>query len=71
MVLYICEVKDNGELILLSDGTQWRVGEDDAIRTIDWDPAQYVEIEDDGQGPSRLMTNLDAALRESARAWPA
>jgi hypothetical protein len=69
--LYICEVKDNGQMISLSDGTQWRVGEDDAIWTIVWDPAQYVEIENDGRGPSRLMTNLDTARRESVRAWPA
>ena len=71
MDLYICEVTDGGQLILLSDGTQWRVHEDDAIRTIDWDPAQYVEFEDGGQGPSRLITNVDTPRRESVRAWPA
>ena len=62
MLLYICELTGNGRLISLSDGTQWRVDEDDLIRAV---PEDRLLVESD----SPYLAPMPNRGRRNEPAW--
>ena len=60
MEIPVSEIKDDGLIVELVDGSSWLINLGDWKITIRWLPGQRIQIKE-GDGSSFTLTNLDTA----------